>query len=194
MSFGQNIGWTAFLTWKYCRQKKNREGTGSFYFQHWGFLRLPSGAWSNVDRKISSSISQPIVKRKNPKPTSPAKHREVTAPPTSWHHLYVLRCLCNLFLILVLPSCSMEQWLQLSNQSSRTINTLLRLLCSLLTTNTASRAKSNLKITSLSSSSVLRNSVTPLISFEFINNASPYLERQKEDAQRVSGSARPAEN
>lgn len=35
------------------------------------------------------------------------------------------------------------------------------------------------KITSLSSPSVLRNSVTPLTSFEFINNASPYLQGKK---------------
>lgn len=64
----------------------------------------------------------------------------------------------------------------------------------LLIMNTASHDRSNLKITSLSSPSVLRNSVTPLTSFEFINNASPYLRGQKEDAQRVTARARSTEN
>lgn len=68
------------------------------------------------------------------------------------------------------------------------------ILPALLTMNTASHNRSNLKITSLSSPSVLRNSVTPLTSFEFINNASPYLHGQKEDAQRITARARSTES
>lgn len=41
-------------------------------------------------------------------------------------------------------------------------------------------------LTSFSSRSVLRNSVTPLMSFEFMNKASPYLNRN-EDRDGISG-------